>query len=86
MSYEPKPAQSIPDAEHAATKTNGSSEYNGGYYQGSVARFITPGGNPIDNSQPAFPGTLLAMVKWMRLLTEMMQSFTESSLTPRRWV
>jgi len=23
--------------------------------QGSVARFITPGGNPIDNSQPAFP-------------------------------
>lgn len=24
--------------------------------QGSVARFITPGGNPIDNSQPAFPG------------------------------
>jgi succinate-acetate transporter protein len=30
---------------------------NGQMYQGgnSVSRFITPGGNPIDNSQPAFP-------------------------------
>jgi succinate-acetate transporter protein len=56
MSYEPKPAQSVGDAESVApVKTNGHSDYNGGYYQGSVARFITPGGNPIDNSQPAFP-------------------------------
>jgi hypothetical protein len=58
MSYEPKPAQSVGDAESVLPpKTNGHSDYNGGYYQGSVARFITPGGNPIDNSQPAFPGT-----------------------------
>jgi succinate-acetate transporter protein len=55
MSYEPKPAQSIPEAELANSRTNGNSDYNGGAYQGSVARFITPGGNPIDNSQPAFP-------------------------------
>lgn len=56
MSYEPKPAQSVGDAESVLPpKTNGHSDYNGGYYQGSVARFITPGGNPIDNSQPAFP-------------------------------
>lgn len=59
MSYEPKPAQSVGDAESVLPpKTNGHSDYNGGPYQGSVARFITPGGNPIDNSQPAFPGTL----------------------------
>jgi hypothetical protein len=57
MSYEPKPAQSLGDAESVHPKPTGHSDYNGnsGYYQGSVARFITPGGNPIDNSQPAFP-------------------------------
>jgi hypothetical protein len=22
---------------------------------GAISRFITPGGNPVDNSQPAFP-------------------------------
>jgi hypothetical protein len=64
MSYEPKPAQSVGDAESVApVKTNGHSDYNGGYYQGSVARFITPGGNPIDNSQPAFPGMFPASME-----------------------
>jgi succinate-acetate transporter protein len=43
------------------TNTGGAaSDYtykDGQMYQGSnsVARFITPGGNPIDNTQPAFP-------------------------------
>ncbi|KAJ9098785.1 hypothetical protein QFC19_006262 [Naganishia cerealis] len=63
MSYEPKPAQSIAsndvEGANSAANNNGNGNFNGGYYQGgggSVARFITPGGNPIDNSQPAFPG------------------------------
>lgn len=39
---------------------NGASAHseNGQGYQGSggfVQRFITPGGNPIDSTQPAFP-------------------------------
>ncbi|KAJ9124104.1 hypothetical protein QFC22_000899 [Naganishia vaughanmartiniae] len=58
MSYEPKPAQSIASNDVEGATVNGNGNGNGGYYQGgggSVARFITPGGNPIDNSQPAFP-------------------------------
>jgi hypothetical protein len=37
---------------------NGASAHGEGGYQGSggmVGRFITPGGNPIDTTQPAFP-------------------------------
>jgi hypothetical protein len=35
---------------------NGASAHSEGYQNGSmVGRFITPGGNPIDNTQPAFP-------------------------------
>ncbi|KAJ9106142.1 hypothetical protein QFC21_001284 [Naganishia friedmannii] len=60
MSYEPKLAQSIASNDVEGATVNGNhnnGNYNGGYHQGggSVARFITPGGNPIDNSQPAFP-------------------------------
>jgi hypothetical protein len=32
---------------------NGSPEYQG--TGGQISRFITPGGHPMDNSQPAFP-------------------------------
>jgi len=41
---------------------NGPTDYSngqsGGYNNGnsgSISRFVTPGGNPIDSSQPAFP-------------------------------
>lgn len=35
---------------------NGASAHSEGYQNGAmVGRFITPGGNPIDNTQPAFP-------------------------------
>lgn len=59
MSNEVKPMRSHADAE-TSTVVNGQhghetyNQYNNGN-GGSVARFITPGGNPIDNSQPAFP-------------------------------
>lgn len=39
--------------EHHAAGSPNDYRYDGS--AGSVARFITPGGNPIDNSQPAFP-------------------------------
>jgi len=35
---------------------NGAAAHSEGYQNGAmVGRFITPGGNPIDNTQPAFP-------------------------------
>jgi hypothetical protein len=35
---------------------NGASAHSEGYRGGgNVGRFITPGGNPIDTTQPAFP-------------------------------
>jgi hypothetical protein len=40
------------DAEFK-TPQNGSPEYQG--TGGNISRFITPGGHPQDNSQPAFP-------------------------------
>lgn len=43
-------AQTENGAEYGA---NGAAGYQGS--GGAVSRFITPGGNPIDNSQPAFP-------------------------------
>lgn len=63
MSHEVKPMRSHADAETSTVVNGGNSpnhyspnhDYNG--HGGSVARFITPGGNPIDNTQPAFPGT-----------------------------
>lgn len=42
----------------APPMTNGATQHEetGGYQGGmQYQRFITPGGNPIDNSQPAFP-------------------------------
>jgi len=59
MSNEVKPMRSHADAE-TSTVVNGNNHSHNDYRYdgsgGSVARFITPGGNPIDNSQPAFPG------------------------------
>jgi succinate-acetate transporter protein len=66
MSAEPKPvagngAGAGSGSHLQQTNTNGgASDYtykDGQMYHGSnsVARFITPGGNPIDNTQPAFP-------------------------------
>ncbi|KAG7528085.1 hypothetical protein FFLO_06421 [Filobasidium floriforme] len=59
MSHEVKPMRSHADAEtstvvNGSHSPNGHHDYNSGH-GGSVARFITPGGNPIDNTQPAFP-------------------------------
>jgi hypothetical protein len=72
MSHEVKPMRSHADAE-TSTVVNGSHspnhyspnhDYNG--HGGSVARFITPGGNPIDNTQPAFPGQYsLYPLRWV---------------------
>jgi len=50
-----------PNQGAVAHGENGNGEYNNGVsngYQGTggvMSRFITPGGNPIDTSQPAFP-------------------------------
>ncbi|KAK4686699.1 uncharacterized protein P7C73_g3420, partial [Tremellales sp. Uapishka_1] len=54
MSAEPKPAQSVLSDNHNKDDQNG---YNNGYHGtgGSISRFITPGGNPQDSSQPALP-------------------------------
>lgn len=41
--------------QHDASSTmkpESTSNFQGG---GAISRFITPGGNPMDNSQPAFP-------------------------------
>jgi hypothetical protein len=48
------PETSTMTNEHHAAGSPNDYRYDGS--AGSVARFITPGGNPIDNSQPAFPG------------------------------
>lgn len=39
-------------SESHAAELKGENGYQGGP---PVSRFITPGGNPVDNSQPAFP-------------------------------
>jgi hypothetical protein len=72
MSHEVKPMRSHADAEtstvvNGSHSPNGHHDYNSGH-GGSVARFITPGGNPIDNTQPAFPGasTLLSLILILR--------------------
>jgi hypothetical protein len=54
-------AATNPDGEMKQAHMNGngaSAHSEAAGYQGSggmVGRFITPGGNPIDNSNPAFP-------------------------------
>lgn len=63
MSNELKTESQYHNAAHGAASqstvnanTNGNGEYNA--YQGTggpVHRAITPGGNPMDSSQPAFP-------------------------------
>ncbi|RSH95342.1 hypothetical protein EHS25_000429 [Saitozyma podzolica] len=65
MSHEPKPLNVNGGATaHDEATLAGDGNYNNNLnnanagYQGtggSIARFITPGGNPIDTSQPAFP-------------------------------
>jgi hypothetical protein len=62
MSHEPKPLNVNGGATaHDEATFAGDNHYNNNAnagYQGSggsIARFITPGGNPIDTSQPAFP-------------------------------
>lgn len=59
MSQELKPQRSSHELEsdaHSNAHHGGNHHFNFNGQGGSVSRFITPGGNPIDNSQPAFPG------------------------------